>query len=58
MMAARLVLQDGEVLEGLAPAWQDKPFFGEVVFTTGMMGYVESLTDPSYAGQILTFTFP
>ncbi len=58
MIASRLVLQDGEVFEGLAPAWQDKPFFGEVVFTTGMMGYVESLTDPSYAGQILTFTFP
>ncbi len=32
--------------------------FGEVVFTTGMTGYVESLTDPSYSGQILTFTFP
>lgn len=33
-------------------------FFGEVVFTTGMTGYPESLTDPSYAGQILTFTHP
>jgi carbamoyl-phosphate synthase small subunit len=31
---------------------------GEVVFTTGMVGYPESLTDPSYAGQILTFTYP
>jgi carbamoyl-phosphate synthase small subunit len=33
-------------------------YFGEVVFNTGMTGYVESLTDPSYAGQILVFTFP
>ena len=31
---------------------------GEVVFTTGMTGYPESLTDPSYSGQILTFTYP
>ena len=31
---------------------------GELVFTTGMMGYQESLTDPSWAGQILTFTYP
>lgn len=58
MVPSRLVLRDGGVFEGLAPAWQDKTFFGEVVFTTGMVGYVESLTDPSYAGQILTFTFP
>jgi len=33
-------------------------FFGEVVFNTGMTGYVESLTDPSYSGQILVFTYP
>ncbi|MBI2742719.1 MAG: glutamine-hydrolyzing carbamoyl-phosphate synthase small subunit [Chlamydiales bacterium] len=58
MIPSRLVLQEGEVFEGLAPAWQDGTFFGEVVFSTGMMGYVESLTDPSFAGQILTFTFP
>lgn len=38
--------------------WQDGVFEGEVVFNTGMSGYVESLTDPSYAGQILTFTYP
>ncbi|DAC52493.1 MAG TPA: hypothetical protein HA359_05225, partial [Candidatus Poseidoniaceae archaeon] len=31
---------------------------GELVFTTGMMGYQESLTDPSFAGQVLTFTYP
>jgi carbamoyl-phosphate synthase small subunit len=34
------------------------PSDGEVVFNTGMVGYVESLTDPSYSGQILTFTYP
>src|SRR3989338_8023476 len=33
-------------------------FYGEVVFTTGMTGYIESLTDPSYSGQILVFTYP
>jgi carbamoyl-phosphate synthase small subunit len=36
----------------------EQPCFGEVVFSTGMTGYVESLTDPSYAGQILVFTYP
>lgn len=55
---ARLVLQNGEVYEGTCPHWCQENTFGEVVFTTGMTGYVESLTDPSYAGQILTFTFP
>jgi carbamoyl-phosphate synthase small subunit len=34
------------------------PVAGEVVFTTGMVGYIEALTDPSYRGQILTFTYP
>lgn len=58
MIPSRLFLHSGESFEGDAPAWQSKPFFGEVVFTTGMMGYVESLTDPSYAGQILVFTYP
>ena len=32
--------------------------FGEIVFNTGMVGYTETLTDPSYAGQILTLTYP
>jgi carbamoyl-phosphate synthase small subunit len=32
--------------------------FGEIVFNTGMVGYTESLTDPSYNGQILTLTYP
>ncbi len=58
MVPARLVLHNGETYEGSSPAWQKNTFFGEVVFTTGMVGYVESLTDPSYAGQILTFTYP
>lgn len=58
MVPARLILHNGERYEGYSPAWQTGAFFGEVVFTTGMVGYVESLTDPSYAGQILTFTYP
>jgi len=56
-MKAMLVLEDGTVIEGRgfgAPGVRT----GEVVFTTGMVGYTESLTDPSYAGQILVFTYP
>lgn len=55
---AQLVLKSGEVFYGEAPAKQEKITYGEVVFNTGMVGYVESLTDPSYAGQILVFTYP
>lgn len=58
LVPARIVLQNGEIYEGASPEWCKEDIFGEVVFTTGMTGYVESLTDPSYAGQILTFTFP
>ena len=58
MIVSKLILQSGEVFPGLSPDWQKGDFFGEVVFTTGMTGYVESLTDPSYAGQILVFTYP
>lgn len=58
MTSSRLILQDGDIFEGLSPAWQERPLVGEVVFSTGMTGYVESLTDPSYAGQILVFTYP
>jgi carbamoyl-phosphate synthase small subunit len=52
-----LVLADGSVLwgKGVGAAGQS---VGEVVFNTSMTGYQEVLTDPSYAGQILTFTFP
>ncbi len=55
---AQLVLKSGEVFYGEVPASQEHPAFGEVVFNTGMVGYVEALTDPSYAGQILVFTYP
>lgn len=58
MIPSSLVLASGEVFPGLSPEWQKDAFCGEVVFTTGMTGYVESLTDPSFAGQILTFTYP
>ncbi|MEP7030622.1 MAG: carbamoyl-phosphate synthase domain-containing protein, partial [Pseudolabrys sp.] len=54
---ALLVLADGTVLEGIglgAPGTA----VGEVCFNTAMTGYEEILTDPSYAGQIITFTFP
>ena len=58
MNPAKLVLASGELFTGFAPAWQQGVFFGEVVFNTGMVGYVETLTDPSYAGQIVALTFP
>ena len=58
MVPSKLLLESGEIFCGLSPSWQKEPVFGEVVFTTGMTGYVESLTDPSYAGQILAFTYP
>jgi carbamoyl-phosphate synthase small subunit len=58
MHPSKLILKTGEVFEGLSPSWQKEAFFGEVVFSTGMTGYVESLTDPSYKGQILSFTYP
>ncbi|HSH31429.1 MAG TPA: glutamine-hydrolyzing carbamoyl-phosphate synthase small subunit [Candidatus Saccharimonadales bacterium] len=58
MQASGLCLADGTTFAGFSPAWQTGAYTGEVVFNTGMTGYVESLTDPSYAGQILTFTYP
>lgn len=58
MVPSKLVLESGESFPGFSPDWQTGSYFGEVVFSTGMTGYVESLTDPSYAGQILTFTYP
>ncbi len=54
---ARLVLQDGTVFEGTSFGYE-KSISGEVVFYTAMMGYPESLTDPSYKGQILVPTYP
>lgn len=53
----RLVLEDGSVFSGLSFGTRASAA-GEVVFNTGMVGYPESLTDPSYRGQILVFTYP
>jgi len=53
----KLVLEDGSVFKGFAFGTR-KPVAGEVVFNTGMVGYPESLTDPSYHGQILNLTYP
>lgn len=58
MKKSYLILENGHVFNGLAPDWQTGVFTGEVVFTTGMCGYPESLTDPSFADQILVFTYP
>jgi carbamoyl-phosphate synthase small subunit len=54
---AKLVLEDGSEFEGYAFG-AEKATAGEVVFNTGMVGYPESLTDPSYRGQILILTYP
>src|ERR1700755_1358619 len=54
---ALLVLADGTVLEGFGLGAEGSAV-GEVCFNTAMTGYEEILTDPSYAGQIITFTFP
>jgi carbamoyl-phosphate synthase small subunit len=54
---ALLVLADGTVLEGFGLGATGHAV-GEVCFNTAMTGYEEILTDPSYAGQIITFTFP
>jgi len=54
---ARLVLRDGTVFEGHTFGYEGNTA-GEVVFNTAMTGYPESLTDPSYEGQILVTTFP
>ena len=55
--AAYLILADGTVFEGLSIGVKGT-VTGETVFTTGMTGYLETLTDPSYYGQIVTQTFP
>ena len=52
-----LVLEDGSVFEGFGFGVKKK-VVGEVVFNTGMVGYVEALTDPSYTAQILVSTYP
>ena len=56
-----LALQDGRTFSGMcfgARRGVDNPVCGEVVFNTSMYGYQEILSDPSYAGQIITFTYP
>jgi carbamoyl-phosphate synthase small subunit len=54
-----LILEDGEVFDGFSfGALRTSPTIGEVVFNTGMVGYTEAMTDPSYSGQILCFTYP
>ena len=57
MKKAYLVLNNGRVFEG-SRIGADGDGLGELVFTTGMTGYLETLTDPSYAGQIILQTFP
>jgi carbamoyl-phosphate synthase small subunit len=56
-MSAYVLLEDGARFDGDAVG-ADTEAVGEVVFTTGMAGYQESVTDPSFAGQLLTFTYP
>lgn len=54
---ARIILEDGTQIKGLSFGYQNS-VAGELVFTTAMTGYPESLTDPSYKGQILLITYP
>ncbi|MEK9169829.1 MAG: carbamoyl-phosphate synthase domain-containing protein, partial [Patescibacteria group bacterium] len=56
-MNAKLILKDGSEFEGQSFGYE-QPRSGELVFSTGMVGYPESLTDPSYEGQILVSTYP
>jgi carbamoyl-phosphate synthase small subunit len=55
--AAKLILEDGSVFDGVGFGYPSE-IAGEVVFNTGMVGYTETLTDPSYRGQILCMTYP
>ncbi|SJX71311.1 Carbamoyl-phosphate synthase small chain [Enterococcus faecium] len=56
-MERLLILEDGTVFEGKAFG-ADANVFGEIVFTTSMTGYQETITDQSFNGQIITFTYP
>ncbi|MFH1848771.1 MAG: glutamine-hydrolyzing carbamoyl-phosphate synthase small subunit [archaeon] len=56
-MKHKLVLEDNSCFQGYSFG-AETPVSGEVVFNTGMVGYPEALTDPSYKGQILVLTFP
>jgi len=53
----KLILSDGTILNGEGFGYSTR-VFGELVFNTGMVGYTETLSDPSYSGQILTLTYP
>jgi carbamoyl-phosphate synthase small subunit len=55
--SAYVLLEDGSRFDGVA-CGADTHAVGEIVFTTAMSGYQEAMTDPSYAGQLITFTFP
>ena len=55
-MKGCLILANGQKFYG--QMLMDTPAVGEVVFNTGMTGYQETFTDPSYAGQIITMTYP
>ena len=57
MKKVTLILSDGTQFRGESFGY-DAPVAGEVVFNTAMMGYPESLTDPSYAGQLMVLTYP
>lgn len=57
MRNVTLILDDGSQFKGKSFGYE-KPVAGEVVFNTAMTGYPESLTDPSYAGQLMTLTYP
>lgn len=57
MRNVTLVLDDGTQFHGQSFGYE-APVAGEVVFNTAMMGYPESLTDPSYAGQLMALTYP
>jgi carbamoyl-phosphate synthase small subunit len=55
---AYVLLEDGSRFDGVACGAEGHAVVGEVVFTTGMSGYQESVSDPSFAGQLITFTYP
>ena len=57
MKKVTLILQDGTTFSGFSFGYEG-PACGEVVFNTAMSGYPESLTDPSYAGQLMVLTYP
>ncbi|MFD2925453.1 carbamoyl phosphate synthase small subunit [Halobacillus naozhouensis] len=57
MYMKQLVLEDGTVFVGKGFG-SDRESFGEIVFNTGMTGYQEVISDPSYCGQMVTFTYP